>query len=1229
MMKFFQKLGRSLMLPVSVLPVCGILMGIGYLLCPASMQGGDVTTLAETAGLFLVKAGGAVIDNISWLFVLGVAVGMSDDGHGSSAICGLVSWLMLITLLAPATVGAIRPQAIGDPAVKLAFEKIQNPFIAMVTGIIGAFSYNRFRKTELPDYLAFFSGRRFAVIISALISVAAAVIFSFLWPAAFKGLVWVGKTIQSAGGIGAGIYAFLNRLLIPLGLHHALNNVFWFDTIGIGDLTAFWAGKTSADVGWSLGMYMSGFFAPTMFGIAGAAAALYRTSDSKKAAKGILISSVVCAFVSGVTEPFEFSFMFLCFPLYVIYAALYGIFTVITYYSGFRAGFSFSAGVIDLLFSSSLPAAQKTWMILPLGIAAAIVFYLVFSFFIRRFHVSFPDAGAGNAGSTENGGTEPEKVPEAGGSAGGNDVSAQAAEMIRALGGRSNIRELGCCATRLRLELGDTKKVDQNAVKNAGGIACLLTGDTSCQVIIGPKVQQLCDAMKEAAGETAEEEEAEKTVMPVGAEKAEETEETGRTKGTVMAEMIVTKEGECGTKIIKIPAAGMGTAVGPVFRAGGKAASPKENSQESSAGTKPERDPEEEWRVYTEAVKAAEKKLAASGSGDMKDVLESYAMFLEDPDSTEEAHKAIFEEGASAGEAAEKAGKFGADMLASLNDDYLKSRADDVTAAYDYLIRELGGGETSELTHPAIVLGEALMPTDLSGMDRSDILAIVTGKGSQTSHLAIIARGMGIPYVTCSDRSVMDLADGTTVIVDTDRGEIVIGPDAAAVKEAEEKMAARLTKDREAETDVPDVSLPVKLFANIGDPSELEAVLQSGAEGIGLFRSEFLFLNRDSAPDEEEQFNAYRKVVEGMKGKPVIIRTSDIGADKMPSYMPPLHEENPALGKRAIRISLSEPETFRVQLRALLRAACFGNEKIMYPMITSVRELELLREQLELAARELEERGEKYCIPPCGIMIETPAAAMISDILAQKVDFFSVGTNDLTQYTLALDRQGEGLDMFYDPHHEGILRLIERSAENAHAAGIEIGICGELGADPAMAERFLAAGIDELSMSPASIPRAKRALAEKAAAVAKTRITEETEKNGTPAVSAVTDAPEIGAPADGALIPMEQIPDPVFSGGELGRCVGIFPENGEIYAPCDGVIVSVAATKHAVTLESTEGKQYLIHAGIDTVKLDGKGFTVSVKDGETVQKGKLLMRMDLSVVREAGLSPVVVLAELS
>ena len=489
MMKFLQKLGKALMLPVSCLPICGILMGLGYALCPGTMQGfadGYTMTLVEKIGFYLVKAGGALIDNMAILFAIGVGVGMSDDNDGTGGMAALVSWLMITSLLNVANVGNI--MTLNEDAT-LAFGKIANPFIGILAGIIGSTCYNKFKGTRLPDWLAFFSGKRSVSIVAGVVSILTSVVLLFVWPILFGALVALGQGIAKMGAVGAGLYAFFNRLLIPTGLHHALNNVFWFDTIGLGDLTNFWAGKTSADVTWSLGMYMSGFFPCMMFGIPGAALAMVHTakSDKKKVAIGLVASSAVCAFLCGVTEPFEFGFMFLAPALYVVYAALYGIFTTITALVGFRAGFSFSAGLTDLIFSASLPAAANTWMIIPLGLAAFVVFYVVFRFAITKFDLKTP--------GREDDDEEAEKSLKLA----NNNYTEVAKIILEGVGGKDNLTSIDNCITRLRLEIKDYTLVDEAKIKSAGVSGVIRPSKNTVQVIVGTQVQAVADEFKKLA----------------------------------------------------------------------------------------------------------------------------------------------------------------------------------------------------------------------------------------------------------------------------------------------------------------------------------------------------------------------------------------------------------------------------------------------------------------------------------------------------------------------------------------------------------------------------------------------------------------------------------------------------------------------------------------------------------------------------------------------------------
>ena len=490
MMKYLQKLGKAMMLPVAALPICGILMGLGYAMAPAAMGAAGATEgFAYVLGVFLIKAGAALIDNMAILFAIGVGVGLAKDNDGTAGLAGMVSYLMITTLLNPGTVSTIAPGMIASEINQVAFAKIGgNTFIGILAGIVGGICYNKFKGSKLPDVLAFFSGKRSVAIVTAVVSIVVAAILLFVWPVIFGGLVALGNAIVGLGAVGAGIYAFLNRLLIPTGLHHALNNVFWFDTIGLGDLSAYWGAKTSADMGWSVGMYMSGFFPCMMFGIPGAALAIIQTAKpgKKKNAIGIVGTAAVCAFICGVTEPFEFAFMFLAFPLYVVYAALYGIFTTIAVALGFRAGFIFSAGATDLIFSASLPAAANTWLILPLGAAAFIVFYFVFKFAITKWDLKTP-------------GREDDQEGELKIELANDDYTTMAQIILEGLGGKENVTSIDHCITRLRLEVKDRLLVDEKKIKSSGASGVIRPGKTAVQVVIGPKVQFVYEEFKKIA----------------------------------------------------------------------------------------------------------------------------------------------------------------------------------------------------------------------------------------------------------------------------------------------------------------------------------------------------------------------------------------------------------------------------------------------------------------------------------------------------------------------------------------------------------------------------------------------------------------------------------------------------------------------------------------------------------------------------------------------------------
>ncbi len=495
MMKHLQKLGKAMMLPVAALPICGILMGLGYALAPAVMGAeGPTEGFAYVLGFFLIKAGAALIDNMAILFAIGVGVGLAKDNDGTAGLAGMVSYLMMTTLLAPGVVKEIAPFMLNE-INEVAFAKVAgNAFIGILAGIIGGICYNKFKGTKLPDALAFFSGKRSVAIVTAVVSIVVSAVLLFAWPVIFSGLYNIGQAITKLGAVGAGLYAFLNRLLIPTGLHHALNNVFWFDAIGLGDLNAYWGGLVQGDVmngneiTWSVGTYMAGFFPCMMFGIPGAALAIIQTAkkNNRKIAAGIVGAAAICAFICGVTEPFEFAFMFLAFPLYVVYALLYGIFTTITVALGFRAGFCFSAGATDLIFSASLPAAANTWLILPLGIAAFVVFYFVFRFAITKWDLKTP-------------GREDDQEGELKIELANDDFTAMAEIILEGLGGKENVVSIDHCITRLRLEVKDRLLVDEKKIKSSGASGVIRPGKTAVQVVIGPKVQFVYEEFKKIA----------------------------------------------------------------------------------------------------------------------------------------------------------------------------------------------------------------------------------------------------------------------------------------------------------------------------------------------------------------------------------------------------------------------------------------------------------------------------------------------------------------------------------------------------------------------------------------------------------------------------------------------------------------------------------------------------------------------------------------------------------
>lgn len=473
-------------------------------------------------------------------------------------------------------------------------------------------------------------------------------------------------------------------------------------------------------------------------------------------------------------------------------------------------------------------------------------------------------------------------------------------------------------------------------------------------------------------------------------------------------------------------------------------------------------------QLYDKALREVGEESAA--------IFRTHQMMLRDDDYTETVENMIDSRQVNAEYAVLSAGNHFAQMFQSMEDEYMRGREADVRDISKRLIRILSGNETTDriADEPVIIVADDLAPSETVQLDKELVLSFVNVHGSVNSHTAILARTMGIPALIGTPIPLDDTIHGKIGIVDGNHGCIYVDPDAETLRtmqeslrrEQEQRQLLKTWKGKKTETLD---GRRVRLYANIGNMKDLSLVLENDAEGIGLFRSEFLYLERKEYPTEEKQFTIYKTVAETMAGKPVIIRTLDIGADKQCDYFELEPEENPALGLRAIRICLTRPELFKTQLRALYRAAAYGNIAIMYPMITGVNEIRRIRKLEDEVKAELTERGVAFGTPSVGIMIETPAAVMVSRELAEEVDFFSIGTNDLTQYTLAIDRQNPKLDEFYDPHHPAILSMIRMVTENAHAGNIWVGICGELGGDPELTEEFLRMGVDELSVSPSRI----------------------------------------------------------------------------------------------------------------------------------------------------------------
>lgn len=619
-------------------------------------------------------------------------------------------------------------------------------------------------------------------------------------------------------------------------------------------------------------------------------------------------------------------------------------------------------------------------------------------------------------------------------------------------------------------------------------------------------------------------------------------------------------------------------------------------------------DVEEEKRKLGEAIEklsAELKEQAASAVPETAKILEADRMILCDEEFSAAIEKVLEEKKAALDYAVQEGCRELTALYENSGSEYIRERAADVRGLGQKLTDIALNRKTAALTKPSVVAAEEMTPEAFAALDARNVLGLITRKGAVTSHVSIMAGNLGIPYVYAAE-PFSEISAEVFVIVDTEAGTVLLNPGEEVRNDAEQKMRKLREEAEQAEQEAENAPLRTKICVNISDAKNTEELKTCGADGVGLFRSEFLFLESAQAPTEEEQYQAYRAVLDAMGEKEVIIRTMDIGSDKKASWLKMPDEKNPALGNRGVRLSFANPELFRTQLRALLRAGAHGNLKIMFPMIASEWEVEKIRGEVQKTAEELEKEGIPCRLPPLGIMIETPAAALIADRLAKKVDFFSIGTNDLTQYTIALDREAEGLEEFYQPHHEAILRLIRMVAEAGHRAGIPTDICGELGSDPEMIPALIEAGVDELSVSAAKLGRVRRlaAKAEKELYL------------------------ELGSPCDGTLIPMQEIGDPVFASGMLGEAIGVYPTGDTVYAPVSGKLVELADTGHAFTVEKADGKQVLVHVGIDTVRLGGKGFKALAKEGDALVCGQPVLKIDLQGIRESGYDPTVVVIAL-
>ncbi len=1307
------------MLPIAVLPVAGLLLRLGQ---------PDLLNIK-----WIADAGGAVFTNLPLIFAIGVAVGFAKENHGAAALAGAIGYLILTAVL----------KSIND--------KLDMGVLAgILCGIVAGNLYNRFKDIKMPEYLAFFGGKRFVPIITGLVCVVLGLLCGYIWPVVQTGIDWVGHALIGAGGLGLFIYGLLNRVLLVTGLHHILNSLVWFvfgsytgaDGKAVtGDLHRFFAGDPTA------GTFMTGFFPVMMFGLPAACLAMYHAArpENRKVVGGLLMSMALTAFLTGVTEPVEFTFMFLAPILYVIHAILTGISMALMTFLGVRLGFTFSAGAFDYIISYRL--GTNGWMLIPVGLVYFLIYYFLFSFAIRKFNLATPGRADASLEPASEAASVPGGIPDIGGA---QAPLAGAVGYVRALGGNRNLKLVDACTTRLRLEVVDDSLVNEAALRTLGARGIVRPSRNALQVVIGPQAEivagEIRDAM--ASGEYAAigpvvespavsaenpsnserpaQSSAEDTAVaqrpmhalgelillapvsgviyplervpdPVFSQKlagdgisidptdnvlrapcpgeivqqhaaghavtlkaAGEVEvlmhvgidtvtlkgqgftsrvevgdkvETGApliefdldyvatnaksllteviisngervsrtvygsgtaTVGktpvltltlngaaavgreeagpTVMSEAIIlpnpnglharpaavlsstaktfksdirlqlgdrfanarsvtslmaleTARGDKVLLVAKGPdareavdrltpmiaeglgdegcvpvaapatmtmapiaapaprkdadpnlitgvAASSGLAVGDVYQVRHVEIQVKEEG-----GT-----PDHERRLLDDAVDKAAGQLEAlraqlHGHKEQAKaaIFAAHSELLEDPDLIEIATSAIAK-GKSAAFAWKSAVKSHAERLAGLRNQLLAQRANDLRDVGERVLEILTGITREAPSYPAnaVIIAEDLTPSDTAVMERGKVMGFATVRGGATSHVAILARSLGIPALAGIEARALELPNGTPVILDGSKGTLRLNPSPEEMKQLRE---AQIRHEQQRKEDLAHALEPatttdghnIEVAGNIGGLKDAGEVAQLGGDGVGLLRSEFLFMERSAPPSEDEQFEEYKAIALALGAdRPLIIRTLDVGGDKPLAYLPIPKEDNPFLGERGIRVGLDRPEILRTQLRALLRASPFGKLKIMFPMIATMAEL---RDAKAILAEEAGSLG----IPPmpCGIMVEIPAVAIMAEVFAKEADFFSIGTNDLTQYALAMDRGHPKLAPKVDALNPGLLRLIALTVEGARKHKRFTGVCGGIAGDAQAVPILVGLGVDELSVSLPSIPMIK------------------------------------------------------------------------------------------------------------------------------------------------------------